>query len=164
MVTVFFSLGSNAGNRHRNMEEMLRLLTAVLAQPIKKSRLMETEPVEVFDKQAWYLNRIVSGSYGGAAQDLLKECQRIESALGRVRAYRHGPRTADIDILLFGDAIIREESLCIPHPGLLRRRFCLDGIREIAPGLILPGEGISASAWYEAADGPIKGQKIRLCS
>ena len=162
MVTVFLSLGSNVEARHRNMEEMLAMLTPVLAPPIKTSRLMETEPVEVTERQQWYLNRIVAGSYGHTAKDLLGECRRIENALGRVRSYRHSPRTADIDILVFGDSIIRDPALCIPHAGLLKRRFCLEGIREIAPELMLPGVGVRIGEWYEAADETIKDQRIRF--
>jgi 2-amino-4-hydroxy-6-hydroxymethyldihydropteridine diphosphokinase len=160
MVTVFLSLGSNAGKRHRNMEEMVARLTAVLAPPVKISRLMETEPVEVAERQQWYLNRIMSGSFGHSAQDLLHECGRIENALGRVRTHRHSPRTADIDILIFGDAVIHEHALSIPHPGLLGRRFCLEGIREIAPDLTIPGVGVRVGAWYEAASETIKAQKV----
>jgi 2-amino-4-hydroxy-6-hydroxymethyldihydropteridine diphosphokinase len=162
MVTVFLSLGSNAGERRGNMEEMLGRLAAVLTPPIQKSSLMETEPVEVAGRQQWYLNRIVSGSYDKTARDLLLECGRIEQSLGRVREERHGPRTADIDILIFGDAIIDEAALSIPHPGLLRRRFCLEGMRELAPDLTVPGAAMSISAWYDAADKTITGQKIRF--
>jgi 2-amino-4-hydroxy-6-hydroxymethyldihydropteridine diphosphokinase len=162
MATVFLSLGCNAGARYGNMEEMLRRLAEVLAPPIIKSRLMETEPVEVSGRQQWYLNRIVSGSYSLTARDLLRDCGMIENALGRVRGERHGPRTADIDILLFGDAVVGESELSIPHPGLLRRRFCLEGMRELAPDLIVPGAGVSVGAWYDAADITIKDQKIRF--
>jgi 2-amino-4-hydroxy-6-hydroxymethyldihydropteridine diphosphokinase len=162
MVRVFLSLGSNMDDRRRNMEEMLARVTGVLLPPIKISRLMETEPVEVAEKQEWYLNQIVSGFFSTAALDLLHECQQIEYALGRVRTSWHGPRTADIDILIFGDAIIRESSLRIPHPGLFQRRFCLEGIREIAPELTIPGGKVSMSVLYESADQTIKEQKIRF--
>jgi 7,8-dihydro-6-hydroxymethylpterin-pyrophosphokinase len=66
------------------------------------------------------------------------------------------------DILLFGNTILRDKKLRIPHPGLLRRRFCLEGVKEIMPGLILPGEGISVSAYYDAVDESIKRQKINF--
>ena len=161
MVTVFLSLGSNVRTK-RNMEKMLLHLRPVISPPVKTSRRMETEPLEVFDEQEWYLNCVVSGSYGGTAWDLLDECRTIERKLGRRRAYRHCPRTTDIDILLFGDLIIREKRLSIPHPGLFRRRFCLEGIKEITPGLILPGEGISVSDYYNALDESIKRQKINF--
>jgi 2-amino-4-hydroxy-6-hydroxymethyldihydropteridine diphosphokinase len=162
MVTVFLSLGSNAGTRNRNMADMLLHLAPVIIPPVKRSRRMETEPLEVIDEQEWYLNCVVSGLYGGTAWDLLEECLAIEQKLGRRRAYRHCPRTADIDILLFGDVVIREKRLCIPHPGLLRRRYCLEGVKEIKPGLILPGEGTSVSAYYNALDESIKRQKINF--
>jgi 2-amino-4-hydroxy-6-hydroxymethyldihydropteridine diphosphokinase len=162
MVTVFLSLGGNARTKNRDMEDMLGMLSTIILPPRQKSRRMETEPVEVIDDQEWYLNCIISGGYGGTAFDLLEKCRKIEDELGRVRPYRHCPRTADIDILLFGNLIVHESNLCIPHPGLFRRRFCLEGIKEIAPGLILPGEEISVSAYYEAMDETIKKQKINF--
>jgi 2-amino-4-hydroxy-6-hydroxymethyldihydropteridine diphosphokinase len=85
MVMVFLSLGSNIRSRNRNMEEMLRHLAPVINPPVKKSRWMETEPVEVCDEQEWYLNCVVSGLYAGTAWDLLNECRTIERTLGRVR-------------------------------------------------------------------------------
>jgi 2-amino-4-hydroxy-6-hydroxymethyldihydropteridine diphosphokinase len=162
MVTVFLSLGGNTRTKNRDMENMLEMLSTVLLQPIKRSRLMDTEPVEVSDKQEWYLNCIVSGGYAGTAGDLLDKCRKIEDQLGRVRPYRHCSRTADIDILLFGDAIVNDSNLCLPHPGLFRRRFCLEGVKELSPGLIFPGRGLSVSAYYEAMDETIKKQKINF--
>jgi 2-amino-4-hydroxy-6-hydroxymethyldihydropteridine diphosphokinase len=161
MVLVFLSLGSNAGQRNRNMEEMLRQVALIMTS-VKRSRLMETEPVEVDEKQPWYLNCIVSGEYHGSAPELLNKCLAIENRLGRIREYRHCPRTADIDILLFGDMAAHEKDLRIPHPGLFNRRFCLEGVREIAPGFILPGKGVSVSAYYETLDESVKRQKINF--
>ncbi len=161
MGTVFLSLGSNAGQRNRNMDEMLRQVSRVIS-PVKRSRLMETEPVEVAGVQEWYLNCVVSGEYDGTAARLLEECRAIEQRLGRVRHYRHDPRTADVDILLFGDAVVREKNLCIPHPGLLRRRFCLEGVREIAPGLMLPGVGVCVSEYADTMDASVRKQKINF--
>jgi 2-amino-4-hydroxy-6-hydroxymethyldihydropteridine diphosphokinase len=162
MVSVFLSLGGNARTKNRDMENMLGMLSAVMVPPMKKSRRMETEPVEVPDKQEWYLNCVVSGGYVGTALELLDKCREIEDKLGRVRPFRHCTRTADIDILLFGDVIVNDSSLCLPHPGLFRRRFCLEGVKELSPGLILPSKGISVSAYYEALDETIKKQKINF--
>jgi 2-amino-4-hydroxy-6-hydroxymethyldihydropteridine diphosphokinase len=162
MATVFLSLGGNARTKHRDMENMLEMLSTVILPPMTKSRRMETEPVEVSDKQEWYLNCIVSGGYAGTAFDLLDKCREIEDKLGRVRPFRHCSRTADIDILLFGDAVINDSSLCIPHPGLFRRRFCLEGVKDLSPELILPGRRLSISAYYEAMDEMIKKQKINF--
>jgi 2-amino-4-hydroxy-6-hydroxymethyldihydropteridine diphosphokinase len=160
MVTVFLSLGSNAGQPMRNMEEMLRHVRQVIA-PVSASRLMETEPLETAEEQQWYLNRVVSGPFAGTPRDLLQACMLIEEKLGRVRAYRHSPRTADIDILLFGDAVVREKDLCIPHPGLLGRRFCLEGVRELMPACIIPGAG-NVSLYCQSMDASIARQQIKF--
>ncbi len=142
------------------MEEMVRRVERLLLPPIIKSRWMETEPLEVIGQQPWYLNCIVSGSYRGAARDLLMECQAIEDALGRVRSRYHGPRTADVDILLFGNVTVHEEGLSLPHPGLLRRRFCLEGINEIDPELILPGKRTRIRDYCATLEDSIAQQKI----
>jgi 2-amino-4-hydroxy-6-hydroxymethyldihydropteridine diphosphokinase len=161
MAIVYLSLGSNTWERRRNMDAMLHSIKAILLPPIRISKIMETEPLEVLEEQREYLNCIVSGVFKGTAIDLLDKCQAIELALGRLRPHHHASRSADIDILLFGNLIIREDRIVIPHPRLMFRRFCLQGLQEINPDLILPGENISIGEYYTIAGEIIKNQKIK---
>ncbi|MGB7568422.1 MAG: 2-amino-4-hydroxy-6-hydroxymethyldihydropteridine diphosphokinase [Chitinivibrionales bacterium] len=160
MARVLLSLGSNAGLKKQYVETMVREMARILKPPVLQSRLMETEPVETAEKQEWYINRIVAGSFEGTPRELLDKCQAVESRLGRVRAGFHAPRTADIDILVFGDLIIREKDFVIPHPSFLRRRFCLEGAAEIMPDFVLPGSDKRLKEHFAAAGVAILGQKI----
>lgn len=164
MVLAMLSLGGNLEPRQRFMDAMERELSGVFHTLIARSRLMETEPVSVTEEQPWFLNRILLGTYRGAAHDLLYSCREIETKLGRTRPYRNAPRTADIDILLFGANIVSSEDLRIPHPGLSERRFCIEGAKEIAPRFILPDKGITIEEHYDRLPQSIKEQKIKFLS
>jgi 2-amino-4-hydroxy-6-hydroxymethyldihydropteridine diphosphokinase len=150
MTLAALSIGSNLGDRESCIDSMERELGLILADTLS-SRLMETEPVGVCGRQSPYLNKIIVGYYAGAPYRLLDECLAIESRLGRVRASLKGPRTADIDILLFGDLQIDEKALVIPHPELLNRRFCLEGLMSINPGIRVPfsGGGLTVGELYK---------------
>lgn len=137
MEEVVLSLGTNSGDRVLNMRCMEAELLSILEPPIRFSSLMETAHVGEGERPAYY-NRLVRGWYAGTPRDLLRRCQAIELKLGRRREGRFTPRTADIDILLFGNEDIAEEDLCIPHPRLFDRRFCIAGLAEIAGDLTLP--------------------------
>ena len=162
MVHAILSLGTNLGNRNKNMDEMVRLLKEILQPPIKLSKLMETEPVGTSDKQRWYLNCIVSGQYNGSARSLLKICRQIEKKLGRKDKNTFQPRTADVDILLVDDCIITASDFIIPHPQILKRRFCMEGITSIEPDWIHPVEKKSFRELCETLDKHILKQKIRF--
>jgi 2-amino-4-hydroxy-6-hydroxymethyldihydropteridine diphosphokinase len=163
MIKAMVSLGSNVEPRLRYMEAMERELSAVLSGPILRSRLMETRPVAVSEEQPWYINRILLGGYGGGAHDLLHACQDIERKLGRSRPYHHAPRTADIDILLFGDCVVQSSDLLIPHPALYERRYCIEGANEIAPRMLLPC-GSALEERYRLLDEAIRNQEIKFLS
>ena len=120
MVQVALSIGSNCGDRRGFIGRMEELLHEVLGAEFSASALMETEPIEVVDEQSWYLNRILGGTFGGTPGELLSRCRLIEERLGRTGKGLRTPRTADVDILLFGPVAIETELLTIPHPGLLR--------------------------------------------
>ena len=105
MINTILSLGTNLGDRNKNMGEMIEQVKEVLQSPVKVSKVMETEPVEAPDEQQWYLNCIVSGYYDSSARSLLEVCQQIEKRLGRKDKNTHKARTADLDILLVGDCI-----------------------------------------------------------
>jgi 2-amino-4-hydroxy-6-hydroxymethyldihydropteridine diphosphokinase len=144
MTRVVLSIGGNLGDREAHIEAMERGLRLILADA-RVSELMETEPVGVDGPQPPYLNRIVAGYYSGGARQLLEACHAIEARLGRTREKPRGARTADVDILLFGGLEICEgtppKTLVIPHPQILNRRFCLEGLARIDPNVVVPGLG-----------------------
>jgi 2-amino-4-hydroxy-6-hydroxymethyldihydropteridine diphosphokinase len=161
MNAVFLSLGSNVGNRQQYIDIMYDALAHMLCGTVTRSRIVETEPLEVRDVQQWYYNCVVTGGWPGTPQALLDECLSVENSLGRERTHRHSSRTADIDILLFGNRIIDNSRLQVPHPGLVNRRFCLEGLVELAPELILPGTNTSVQNYYTAALPVLIHQQIR---
>ena len=144
MTRVALSIGGNLGDREAHIEAMERGLRLILVDA-RVSELMETEPVGVDGPQPPYLNKIVSGYYSGGARQLLEACHTIEARLGRTREKPKGARTADVDILLFGGLEVREDTppdaLFIPHPQMLDRRFCLEGLARIDPQIVVPGLG-----------------------
>jgi 2-amino-4-hydroxy-6-hydroxymethyldihydropteridine diphosphokinase len=106
------------------------------------SRVYETAPVEVEEEQPNYLNCVVEVRYGASAVELLRFCQGIEAALGRVRCVpgEKTSRTIDIDVLLFGEKVVEERHLIVPHPGVLRS-FNLKALADLAPDVYIPGCG-----------------------
>jgi 2-amino-4-hydroxy-6-hydroxymethyldihydropteridine diphosphokinase len=161
MVDVVLCLGSNLGDRAANMREMEQGLDRLLIPPIIRSRLMETEPLGVTAEHPWYYNRLVRGGFDGTPRELLKKCQSIEKSLGRTRPGKNAPRTADIDILLFGNVNINEEDLVIPHRHVAERRFCLDGLQEIAGGWKVPGLLKTAGELIKETGAEVRAQTIR---
>jgi 2-amino-4-hydroxy-6-hydroxymethyldihydropteridine diphosphokinase len=162
MVRVFLCLGSNIGNRLSNIRRMRNCVSLFLKRPLKVSRLMETEPVGVSARQPWYLNHVISGRFDGTAEELLARCRQIENELGRIRKARFAPRTADIDILMFDGVRIHSSNLIIPHPRMLTRRFCLEGLRDIAPRTRIPGTGLTCAQMYARMTPQVKAQKINF--
>jgi 2-amino-4-hydroxy-6-hydroxymethyldihydropteridine diphosphokinase len=144
-VTSYLGIGSNLGNRIKNLEIVISSLS--MHPDIKVnafSSFYETEPVG-YKKQGWFINQAIQIETSLSPPDLLKVTQKIEEDLGRKRTIKWGPRTVDIDILLYSDLIMHDFSLRIPHPHLTKRRFVLVPLAEIAPFLIHPilGENIS---------------------
>lgn len=105
------------------------------------SKVYETEPVEVEGGQPQYLNCVVRLECELSANELLRFCQDVESALGRERKGEKAPRTVDIDVLLFGDAVIEEPDFEVPHRGIVRS-FNLRGLADLDPTLYIPGRGV----------------------
>ncbi len=135
--TVYLSLGSNLGNRQANLERALAQMNASGIAVRRVSSFYETEPVD-FLRQGWFLNCVVEGETSLLPLQLLHGLRRIERLLGRRRMVRRGPRGIDIDILLYGNAIVRSAELQVPHPRLAGRRFVLQPLRELAPSLRHP--------------------------
>ena len=129
--TVYLSLGSNLGDRVAQLRRAIVLLKEAGPEPLV-SHLYETQPVDVPD-QPWFLNCVVSLETAKTPRELLKFVLSIEAAMGRVRMRDKGPRRIDIDIVLFGDRIVDEPGLTIPHPAMHERRFVLAPLAEIAP-------------------------------
>lgn len=134
---VYFSLGSNLGNRAGNLSEAVRML-ATLGTIVAKSSVYETEPVETEIRQPWFLNGVVTMETALLPKQLLARTLALEKSMGRRRSQAKTPRVIDIDILLFGDSVIEAPGLIIPHPAMHRRRFVLEPLAEIAPELRHP--------------------------
>lgn len=134
--TVYLSLGSNLGERAENLRAGIERLKE-LGELRAVSGLYETEPVDVRD-QPWFLNCVAELATELMPMQLLGRAQQIELELGRRRLRPKGPRTLDIDILLFGRALVDTPKLTIPHPALHERRFVLLPLAEIAPELRHP--------------------------
>jgi 2-amino-4-hydroxy-6-hydroxymethyldihydropteridine diphosphokinase len=135
-VPVYIGLGSNLGDRAANLQKALQRISGLLCIEAVSS-IYETEPVE-YEDQDWFLNMAVKGSTRLFPQALLEHLQHIESVLGRQRDIDKGPRTIDLDILFYGDAVISNGQLTVPHPHLPERAFVLAPLAEIAPGLVHP--------------------------
>ena len=129
--TAYLSLGSNIGDREYFLREAISRL-GTLGRVVSVSSLYETEPVEVTD-QAWFLNCAVELETDRTPEELMGELLEIERQMGRERNKKKAPRTIDIDIVLFGDAVVDSPQLTLPHPAMHRRRFVLEPLAEIAP-------------------------------
>jgi len=131
------SLGSNLGNRRRNLARALASLEEAGVRLRQVSSVYRTEPVD-FAPQPWFYNLAVAVETALPPGELLNLTQRVEKEMGRVRKQNAGPRTIDIDILLAGPMIIRTPRLRVPHPRLDKRNFVLAPLAEIAPSAVHP--------------------------
>jgi len=127
----YLSLGSNLGDRAAHLRAALAQLETA-GRLLAVSALYETQPVEVPD-QPWFLNCVAAIETGKTPRELLKFALSIEEAMGRLRLRKKGPRIIDVDVLLFGDRVVEEPGMKIPHPGMHQRRFVLEPLVEIAP-------------------------------
>jgi 2-amino-4-hydroxy-6-hydroxymethyldihydropteridine diphosphokinase len=138
---VFLSLGSNLGDRLAHLRAALEALDRGPRMKLRRaSRVYETAPVEVEEYQPDYLNCVAEIECGVPAIELLRYCQGIESALGRERKGEKAPRTIDVDMLLFGEEVIDEPDLEVPHRGITRS-FNLKGLGDLHQDLHIPGRG-----------------------
>ncbi len=142
MALAYVGLGANLGPRETTI---LRAVDLLAAQPgielLELSSLVETEPVGVTD-QPEFVNGAVSLETTLSPRELLDALLRVERELGRVRSgERWGPRTIDLDLLLYGEEVVDEPGLTVPHPRLHERRFALEPLAELEPGLEIPRRG-----------------------
>jgi 2-amino-4-hydroxy-6-hydroxymethyldihydropteridine diphosphokinase len=139
----YVALGANLGDRERTL---LAAVDALAAEPevdvVAVSSLHDTEPVGVTG-QPRFLNGAVALETTLSPQALLELLLAVERRFGRVRegVPEHGPRTLDLDLLLYGDDVVDEPGLHVPHPRLHERRFVLEPLAELDPGLVVPGRG-----------------------
>ena len=158
---VFLCLGSNVGDRDGRIAGGVAELERSGVSVATRSSVYETEPVGIED-QPWFLNQVIGGTTRLAPVKLLEICKGIERLFGRdVSEARFGPRTLDIDILLYGDRVITDDRLTIPHPRMHERRFVLVPLVEIAPRLVDPRNGREYARILERLD---EGKKVSKSS
>lgn len=153
----YLSLGSNVGDREATLRDAIARLEAV-GRVISVSSFYETEPVEVTD-QPWFVNCAVGLETMLTAEQLMARLLQIEGEMGRRRTRKKGPRTIDIDILLFGDLMLNTAELNIPHPSMQSRRFVLEPLAEIAPETRHPVLGKTVRNLLDALPA---GQTVRM--
>ena len=140
MDRIAVALGSNCGDRRGHLDYAVAMLKTFLAN-FSVSRYYDTVPVGVSGPQALYLNAAAVGDTTMSARALLDALLTIENERGRERPYPNAPRTLDLDVILFGDAIFEEPGLSVPHPRFRERRFVLQPLADVAPDLRDPVSG-----------------------
>jgi len=142
--TVYLSLGSNLGDREKNLRDAIAALPTSGVQVIKLSSVYETAPVDFLD-QPWFLNCALQAQSDLPPADLLTALRAIETQMGSRKPIPKGPRLIDLDILLYENEIIDTPNLQIPHPRMHLRRFVLQPLAEIAPDLRHPISNFTVS-------------------
>jgi 2-amino-4-hydroxy-6-hydroxymethyldihydropteridine diphosphokinase len=144
-VVAYVALGANLGDA---VTTLLQAMDAMAALPgtavTRRSSLYRTRPVDSAGPD--YVNAVVEVVTALPAPHLLQQLQNIEHLAGRERPYRNAPRTLDLDVLLYGNALVQSHSLTVPHPRMRERAFVLSPLAEIAPGLV-------PDAWLDAVSG-----------
>jgi 2-amino-4-hydroxy-6-hydroxymethyldihydropteridine diphosphokinase len=142
-VRAFIGVGSNLGDRARLIADAVAALRRLpRTQVLRVSSLRETDPVDYLD-QPRFLNGAIEVETELEPRPLLEALLSIEHALGRDRATApaRGPRPIDLDLLVYGDSVLDEPDLCVPHARLHERQFVLEPLAELDPGLVVPGRG-----------------------
>jgi len=137
MIDVFLLLGSNLGDREAYLKKAIDLIETELGVAVKKTSVYETEAWGKTDEPN-YLNQVVQVDTTLSARQVLEKILQIEIRMGRVRERKWGSRIIDIDILFYGQHMINEPGLIVPHPELHNRRFTLEPLSEIVPDLEHP--------------------------
>jgi 2-amino-4-hydroxy-6-hydroxymethyldihydropteridine diphosphokinase len=134
---VFLSLGSNVGDREKNLRDAIAALPELGVQKKRVSSIYETEPLDLLE-QPWFLNCVVEGETTVPPAALLRELRELEKRMGSKKPVARGPRLIDLDILVYGLQTINSPELQVPHPRMHLRRFVLAPLAEIAPDLKHP--------------------------
>lgn len=165
MTRAFLSLGGNLGDRLGYLRAAAGALGRGPGLVVRGvSKVYETAPVEVEGEQPDYLNCVVEVECGLSVVELLRYCQGVEAALGRVGKGERLPRTVDVDVLLFGEEVIDALDLVVPHPGVLRA-FNLRGIADLDPEVYIPGRGVAGELLADAVLGGVRefGEVGEIC-
>jgi 2-amino-4-hydroxy-6-hydroxymethyldihydropteridine diphosphokinase len=135
---VYIALGSNVGDRAEHLRQAREQIDAPDLRLLRASSIYETAPRDVED-QPWFLNQVIECETDLFPRQLLARLQKIERGMGRKRRVAKGPREIDLDILLFGDAVVKAPGLEVPHPRMAERRFVLEPLAELVPEKRHPG-------------------------
>jgi 2-amino-4-hydroxy-6-hydroxymethyldihydropteridine diphosphokinase len=140
----YLGVGTNLGDRWAHLAQAARgLRSSTRVTVLRASRVWDTAPMG--PEQPRYLNAVLEVESGLSAEGLHQLMKLVEDGEGRVRQERWGPRTLDLDLLLFGDARLELPGLVVPHPGLPQRRFVLQPLVELCPDCVVPGVGATAA-------------------
>ena len=150
---IYLLLGSNMGNRERNLEAALAEISSLEGLEVTATSAMYiTEAREMKGENPSFLNQVIKGEYLYSAHELLHSLEEIEGRLGRTDKVEMKPRTIDCDILLFGDIVINSPTLAVPHPRLTQRPFALVPLLEIDPQAVHPVTKRHLSEYLSATD------------
>ena len=154
MVTAYLGLGSNLGDRLKNLQDASELLDTLDdgVRVLRSSNVYETEPWGLAD-QPKFLNSVLEIAAAVSPKRLLELAKQVEQTLGREWSPRYGPRLIDMDILLYGDAIVEQPDLQIPHPRMELRAFVLVPLAELANGAVHPISGLTIEQMSKEVDG-----------
>jgi len=146
----YIGIGANLGDARANVDDAVARLGL-----LPQSRLLRTSPyyrsAPIDSSGDDYVNAVAAIDTRLSAEDLLAALHAIEADHGRERPYRNAPRTLDLDVLLYGDAVIDTATLTVPHPRMLERAFVLRPLLDIAPAIVVPGNGRAASFFSRVA-------------
>lgn len=149
-VRAWVGLGANLGDARATLSAALDALAALPNTSLAaRSSCWRSAPVDASGPD--YLNAVAGLDTGLSPEALLAALQAIEADHGRTRPYHHAPRTLDLDLLLHGDVVLQSERLTLPHPRLHLRAFVLEPLAELAPDLVIPGQGPLAPWRAEAS-------------
>ena len=138
MIKIYLGLGSNVGNREKNMVSAIEYLEKAGVKIMRRSHLYETEPVG-FTDQDWFLNMVVEGETEFEPPELAEILSGVEKKVGRTKTFKWGPRVIDIDLLFYGNRLVHSKNLTVPHKHLHERQFVLKPLFELVPRLVHPG-------------------------
>jgi 2-amino-4-hydroxy-6-hydroxymethyldihydropteridine diphosphokinase len=140
---VGIALGSNLGDRLENLRAVRRAIPAIagVGPPVLASPIYETDPIGCEPGAAKFLNAVIELSYAGEPGELFDQLKRIEIELGRPANHQlNVSRPIDVDLLYFGDTMLKSSRLTLPHPRIVGRQFVLQPLADIRPDLVLPGQ------------------------
>ena len=137
MESVYVGIGSNIGDRESNVHEAIRLIDETVGLGVMKSSSLYLSAPVAYEEQPDFINAVILIKSQLGPESLLNQLLGIEKLLGRKRDIRNGPRTIDLDLLLFGELCYESATLTVPHPRMLTRAFVLRPLLEIAPDLKL---------------------------